>query len=79
MSFDSPLMQKISEVIDQHVRPTLNTDGGDIEVVSLVGNVLSVKLTGACCGCPCAADTLKYSVQRTLNQLVSEDLAVVSV
>ncbi|MDR2782168.1 MAG: NifU family protein [Holosporaceae bacterium] len=79
MSFCPELLQKITEIIDLHVRPSLNVDGGDIDIVSLDGKVLSVKLKGACNGCPCAANTLKYNVQDTLNKMLLEDLIVVSV
>jgi Fe-S cluster biogenesis protein NfuA len=54
-------------------------DGGDIEIVSLIGNTLTVRLIGTCNGCPRAAETLKYGVQRTLNQLAAENIVVVSV
>jgi Fe-S cluster biogenesis protein NfuA len=76
---DATLLQQINDVIDQHVRPSLEMDGGDVEVVSLDENKLFVRLKGACGECPCASDTLKCGVQRTLNQMVSEDLVVVSV
>jgi Fe-S cluster biogenesis protein NfuA len=76
---DQELFQKILETVDTYIRPSLNIDGGDIEVVSVDGDTVSVRLNGKCCGCPHAAETLKYGVQRTLNQFVSENLVVVSV
>ncbi|MDR1236326.1 MAG: NifU family protein [Holosporaceae bacterium] len=79
MNLDSSLMQKITETVDQYIRPSLGADGGDVEIISLEKNTLFVKLKGACCGCPCAGDTIKYGIQRTLNQMVSEDLVVVPV
>jgi Fe-S cluster biogenesis protein NfuA len=79
MDCGASLLQRITEVVEQQIRPSLQADGGDIEIVSLEENVLSVRLRGACSSCPCAADTLKYGVQRTLNQMVSEDLVVVPV
>jgi Fe-S cluster biogenesis protein NfuA len=54
-------------------------DGGDIEIISLIENTLTVRLIGTCNGCPRAAETLKYGVQRTLNQLASKDIVVVPV
>jgi Fe-S cluster biogenesis protein NfuA len=79
MNCNLKLLKKITGVIEQHVRPSLNMDGGDIEIVSLIGNTLTVRLTGACNGCPRAAETLKYGVQKTLNQLVAENIVVVSI
>ncbi|MDR0677969.1 MAG: NifU family protein [Holosporaceae bacterium] len=73
------LLKKITEVVDQHIRPSLNLDGGDIDIVSLDGNILSVKLQGVCSKCPHAQETLQHSIRRTLHQFVSEDLIVVPV
>jgi Fe-S cluster biogenesis protein NfuA len=79
MIVNQELLKKIAEVIDKHIRPSLDMDGGDIEIVSLVDKALSVRLKGNCCGCPRADETLKYGVQKTINQLVSEDIVVISV
>ncbi|MDR1375423.1 MAG: NifU family protein [Holosporaceae bacterium] len=70
------LFQKIKDVVDSVIRPSLNMDGGDIAVISLDGHILSVKLQGACASCPRAANTLKLGVERTLRQRVSEDIVV---
>jgi Fe-S cluster biogenesis protein NfuA len=79
MNSQQVLLKKIMEVVDQYIRPSLNLDGGDIDIVSLDGNVLSVKLLGVCSKCPHAQETLQHGVKRTLNQFVSEDLIVVPV
>lgn len=79
MVFDPALLQKITEVIDLNIRPSLNMDGGDISIVSLDGNTLFVTLQGACSHCPRAAETLKYGVEKTLRQLVSNDIIVKAV
>jgi Fe-S cluster biogenesis protein NfuA len=61
------------------IRPSLQNDGGDIEFVSLVGNMVSVRLTGACAGCPMSQMTLKQGVERYLRDKISPTLEVVSV
>ncbi|MDR2068085.1 MAG: NifU family protein [Holosporaceae bacterium] len=76
MSSNQALLQKIKDVVDSVIRPSLNMDGGDIDVISLEGHVLSVKLRGACSSCPKAAGTLKLGVERTLRHQVSEDIVV---
>lgn len=76
MAINSELLQKIIEVIDIDIRPSLQADGGDISVVSLDENVLSVKLQGACSCCPRSAETLKYGVEKTLRSLVSNNIIV---
>ncbi|MDR2794160.1 MAG: NifU family protein [Holosporaceae bacterium] len=78
-SYDIKLLEKILKVIEISIRPSLNVDGGDISVVSLEGNTLYVKLCGACSCCPMASETLKYSVEKTLQCMVSTDLAVIAV
>ncbi|MFH0871715.1 MAG: NifU family protein [bacterium] len=50
------------------IRPLLQADGGDIELVEVEGGVVKVKLTGACGGCPMATLTLKNHVERKLRE-----------
>jgi len=74
------LEARVREVIDT-IRPLLQTDGGDIEVVGVdceTGRV-SVRLLGACKGCPGAAMTLKMGVERRLKEKVPEVGEVVAV
>ena len=54
------------------IRPQLQADGGDIELVSIEDKTVNVKLTGACHGCPMAAYTLQLGVERVLKQQVPE-------
>ncbi|MBL8026783.1 MAG: NifU family protein [Fibrobacteres bacterium] len=61
------------------IRPALQADGGDIEFVDLVDNVVKVKLTGACSGCPHAGMTLKAGVERTLRAKFPEIVRVENV
>ena len=79
MTHDPELLQTILKVIDNDIRPALNADGGDISVVSLDGNVLSVKLQGACACCPRANITLQSAVQATLRKMVSENIEIKAV
>lgn len=71
---------KVKEVIEE-IRPYLQNDGGDIELVSVDedSGVVSVRLQGACQGCPGAAMTLKMGVERRLKQIVPEVQEVVAV
>ena len=78
MACDPKLLAEIQKVIDTQIRPSLNMDGGDISIIGLEGNQLSVILHGACSCCPHAAETLKYGVERTLQQLVSPDIVVIN-
>jgi len=63
---------KVAEVIDS-IRPMLQNDGGDIELVGIdEENNVKVRLQGACRGCPGAAMTLKMGVERLLKERVPE-------
>ncbi|MEA3376250.1 MAG: NifU family protein [Chloroflexota bacterium] len=55
------------------VRPALQADGGDVELVDVSDEgVVSLRLTGACRGCPMATMTLKMGIERTLQKQVPE-------
>jgi len=70
---------KVVEVIDS-IRPMLQNDGGDIELVGIDDdNTVRVRLQGACKGCPGAAMTLKMGVERLLQQKLPEVKEVVAV
>lgn len=58
------MREKIQAAIDR-VRPALQADGGDVELVEVKDGVVSVRLTGACGGCPMATMTLKSGIERT--------------
>ena len=70
---------KVAEVIDS-IRPMLQNDGGDIELVDTdQDNNVKVRLQGACRGCPGAAMTLKMGVERLLKERVPDVKQVISV
>lgn len=53
------------------VRPILQADGGDVELVEVLKNgIVQVRLTGACRGCPMSQMTLKSSIERTVKKMV---------
>jgi Fe-S cluster biogenesis protein NfuA len=73
------MREKVEKVIDQ-IRPNLQADGGDIELVDVTPDgVVKVKLQGACHGCPGAAMTLKMGVERLLKANVPEVKSVENV
>jgi len=74
------LEARVREVIET-IRPLLQADGGDIEVVDVDSETgrVSVRLQGACKGCPGAAMTLKMGVERHLKEKVPEVGEVVAV
>jgi Fe-S cluster biogenesis protein NfuA len=60
------MVKKIEEVLTK-IRPSLQADGGDIELVSFEDGVVNVRLKGACGGCPMSQLTLKGFVEQTLK------------
>ena len=71
--------KKVGEVIES-IRPMLQNDGGDIELVGIdEDKTVRVRLQGACKGCPGAAMTLKMGVERLLREKLPEVKEVVAV
>ena len=66
------MKEKVQKVIDR-IRPMLQADGGDVELVDVKeGGVVEVKLQGACSGCPGAIYTLKNGIESMLKEEVPE-------
>ncbi len=65
------MREKIEKAIAK-VRPFLQRDGGDIELVDVVDGTVKVRLKGACSGCPMSQMTLKQGVEKTLKEEVPE-------
>jgi Fe-S cluster biogenesis protein NfuA len=76
----SQITDRIRDVLDK-IRPLLQADGGDIELVGVdePSGVVSVRLQGACHGCPSAAITLKMGIERHLRERVPEVKEVIAV
>ena len=73
------LEQKVKELIEK-IRPQLQGDGGDIELVSVTDDgVVNVRLTGACGSCPMATMTLKMGVEARLKDEIPEVKEVIQV
>lgn len=70
---------KVQEVLNQ-VRPALQADGGDVELVDVTEEgVVSVRLKGACGSCPMSTMTLKMGIERTLKEKIPAVKSVVQV
>ena len=72
------LRERVQAVIDQ-IRPSLQADGGDVELLRLEDNVAKVRLQGACHGCPMAAMTLQMGIEKVIKSQVPEIEAVENV
>ena len=63
-------LKKSVEQVLTKIRPMLQRDGGDIELIEVTDGIVKVRLTGACKGCPMSQMTLKQGVERFLLQEV---------
>ena len=69
-------MQLVQEIIARQIRPALQRDGGDIELVDIEGARVLVALRGMCSQCPAAGVTLEQWVQAKLREFVDEQITV---
>jgi len=63
----------------EELRNMLKADGGDMDVVSIEGSQVSLRLTGACGCCPHATQTLKQGIERVLKEAVDPAITVLQV
>ncbi len=74
MSPDSqtaPLRLRVEEVLER-LRPALQADGGDIELVEVDGSRVKIKMLGACGGCPMSMMTLKAGIEAAVIEAIPE-------
>ena len=67
--------QKVKDFIGE-IRPLIQGHGGDVEFVSLEGNIVKLRLLGACSHCPGAVMTLKNGIDAQMREVISPDLTV---
>lgn len=75
------MKEEIENVLNNDIRPMLQNDGGDIELVEVSedGKKVTVKLTGHCAGCPMAQQTLTMGVEKILKEKISTIEEVIAV
>ncbi|KON32478.1 nitrogen fixation protein NifU [miscellaneous Crenarchaeota group-1 archaeon SG8-32-3] len=75
----SESLEKRVEAALAEIKPQIQADGGDIDLVAIENNIVKVRLRGACVGCPMSALTLKAGVERAIKQKVPEIQSVEAV
>lgn len=70
--------EKIEKALDK-VRPMLQSEGGNVELVGVEDKTVKVRLSGACAGCPMSQMTLTQGIERAIKQEISEVEKVVAV
>jgi len=71
------MREKVEEVLNK-IRPQLEADGGNVELVEVSGGTVKVRLTGACAGCPLSTMTLKMGIEKILKQEIPEVKEVIA-
>jgi len=74
-----PIVQQILAVIDEHIRPGVARDGGDVKFVDFDEGIVYLEMRGACAGCPAAGRTLKSGIEKILQTYVPEVQEVLSI
>jgi Fe-S cluster biogenesis protein NfuA len=74
---DFIMREKVEEAINK-IRPMLQADGGDVELVDVQEGVVTVRLQGACAGCPMSQMTLKNGIEKILKKEIPEVVSVES-
>ncbi len=72
------MKEKVEKALDK-IRPALMADGGNVELIEVKDDVVKVRLTGACGGCPMSQMTLKMGIERHLKNEIPEIKEVVAV
>ncbi len=71
--------KKIEKLLDDYLRPMVQKDGGDLELIDIKDTTVYIELRGACVGCAGAGQTLKFLVERTLKEKIDERIRVIQV
>jgi Fe-S cluster biogenesis protein NfuA len=72
------MREKVEKALEK-IRPSLQADGGDVELVDVEDGVVKVRLKGACAGCPMSQMTLKNGIEAILKKEIPEIKSVESV
>ena len=71
MTDEKTFDDKVKECINE-IRPMLQQDGGDCELIAIEGKKVKIRFQGACQGCPGAAMTLKMGIERHMKERIPE-------
>ena len=72
------MRERVEQVINR-IRPAVQMDGGDIELVEVVNGLVKLRLVGACHGCPSSMMTLQAGIERAIRAEVPEIIGVEAV
>ena len=70
--------KQISNILEEYIKPAVESDGGEISLCSFKNNVVTVDLKGACSGCPSSTTTLKLGIESLLKEKINPDITVIA-
>ena len=73
-----PLRDRVAEVLEL-IRPAIQSDGGDVELVDVADGVVSVRFQGDCVHCPSSSMTLQHGIEKNLKDRIPEIESVIAV
>ncbi len=76
MTTENPEFEKINDVLNHTVRPFMKQDGGDLQLISLKDNVLTISYQGACGGCPHAKTGTLMTIEAALQEHYNPNIKV---
>lgn len=74
---DAELLMRVNQILDEHIRPFLDRDGGGLDILQLQDFTLTVRYKGACGGCPSASTGTLFAISNVLQCYVDDRLQVI--
>jgi Fe-S cluster biogenesis protein NfuA len=75
----TPMMERIDKMLDEMIRPSLQMDGGDIEILEFADNVLTIRYMGACGGCPSSMSGTLEAIRSIVKDEIHQDIEIVAI
>jgi len=69
---DSEIVQEIKMLLEKHIKPFVQADGGDVEFAGYQEGVVSLRMVGACASCPSSTVTAKFMIRNLLHHYIPE-------
>lgn len=79
LTSDDPRLLQINEILDERIRPFLQSDGGWLEVVNLESNTLTIRYEGACGSCPSSLTGTLMAIENMIKDEVDPEIEVIAV
>lgn len=73
------MKEAVRRALENKVRPAIQLDGGDVELIGVADGVVTVRMFGACDGCPLSPVTLRAGIERILRDEIPEIREVVAI